>query len=172
MILSIPANDHARLYVFDLSGPVPPVPSALAILLGHEGLDLDFVDIVPMADIAEKGLEWYLRSGYEVEPNATELIALSTIGSHMLIVMSRAFGGDPAEIALPDGIRHVTTLTLEGAAPDMTSLHSASAEGILPPADAPAPKGRASSSRVWLYALIIIFAFFGLFAWRIATGSV
>lgn len=173
MILTIPENDHGPLYIFDVSATAPKQPEALAGLLGQPELDLDFVDLVPLADISEKGIEWYLRTGYELEPSATDLIALSTIGSHMLIVMSRAFAGKPADITLPEGLRHVTTLSLPGIQPDLSPLHSTAAEGILPPVDtAPPPPEDRASGRVWLYALIVIFGFFALMAWRIASGNI
>lgn len=174
--MDIPAHDHGKLYVFDIDGDLAKQlgPNEIAARIGLEALNTDFVDVVSLTDLAEGSsspLE-YLWQGYAMELSADEEAALDAAQTHLLIIMSRAFGGTPAQLQVTPGITHLVTLTAEPAAPNVDTLTSTASSGVLNPAEMPPVMDEPPTSRVWLYALIVIFGFFGLMAWRIAAGAV
>lgn len=164
MPLDIPAHDHGKLYIFDISEADATKP--VAELLGTQ-VNRDFVDMVTLADLPENGgLAWYLQEGYGIAPTPEETIALASIPTHALVVMSRAFDG--AEQSLHPIGRHAITLT--APQPEATVPLAAATDGTLDPALGGAAPER--SSRIWIYALVTIFGIFAFMAWRIASGNV
>lgn len=167
MPLDIPANDHGKIYVFDV--PETEATRPVAALLGLEQVNREFVDMVTLADLPTTGgLVWYLKEGYGLTATPEETLAFAAIPSHALLVMSRAFEGSAQSLA--PMVRHAITLDDPQPKATVPLTGGAGSDGTLEGGVIPAKPEY--SSRIWVYALVIIFAIFAFMAWRIASGNV
>lgn len=167
MPLDIPANDHGKIYVFDV--PEADATRPVAELLGLDEVNREYVDMVTLADLPSTGgLVWYLKEGYGLTASPEETLAFAAIPTHALLVMSRAFDGTAQSLA--PMVRHATTLDAPPPKATVPLTGGAGTEGTLEGGVVPAKPEY--SSRIWVYALVVIFAIFAFMAWRIASGNV
>ena len=130
--LIIPAEEHGtvRLFAVNLpeaevaamlrdaptlgtaltTGELPQVPAA-ADLLGHPDLDTRHTELFAIRDLTGLGLTGYLTEGLglqesEIAPDRARLAALE---GYVLIVLSRAFGGQAATLDLPPALTLIGT---------------------------------------------------------------
>ena len=163
MPLTIPATDHGQIRIFAVTPPVPPGlldadPQAIAQALGTNRLNRDFVDVVDTRTLAGMSLLDYLRQGYDIPADAADDAALRDLTGPVILVMSRASGGEEVTLTPAAGIRHITTVgdpaRLRAPA---GPLPSAAATGTVAPARPPA-SDRAVSGRVATIALVVLLA--------------
>ena len=172
MSLKIPANDHGRLYIFEISRALAQKPSQIPSALGLGEINPEYIDVVTLADLSDRGIGWYLETGYDVTLSAKDAAILGAKDGTVLMVMSRAFGGTAATLTLPEGLAHLTTLDLPGMQTTAIPMESAAAKGVVTPPDIEMEQADHRPSRLWLYVLIVLFGFFALMAWRISSGNV
>ncbi|MBQ2261225.1 MAG: hypothetical protein II336_07660 [Loktanella sp.] len=167
-MLQIPATDHGALYVLDYTGDAPAVLSDEAVLqmVGPVVLNLDFVDLVTPEQRREVSLPELIRQGYEMPLTAEQADRLRQLSGHVLLIMSRAFGGQAQDITLPDATTLVMVLRDNATVPPAEQITSAAAAGVL---TGPPVKPRKSDARmsgmVATAALLVMFALVGLMVW-------
>ncbi|MBY6067503.1 hypothetical protein KUW17_12175 [Leisingera aquaemixtae] len=103
--IHIPAGERGviRLFALDMrpeQAAFLKEPGALAQVLGIEALDMDQVEVFPVSDLEDIGLTGYLTEGCgvpraQVEEDREMLQALE---GHVLLIRSRAFGGDETRL--------------------------------------------------------------------------
>ncbi len=171
MTLTIPANDHGRIRVFELPVPLSDTlrdkdPAALMQAFGVAALDPDYVDIFDLSALENMSLAQFVKHGYDIEPDTADLRALDGVSGGVALIMSRASGGHALSLTLAPGLRHVTTLGDKASLNVAPPLKSDAAEGLIPdpPAKDP-PSNAAMSGRIATIALIVLFALVGLMIW-------
>lgn len=100
-VLHIPAGERGIIRVFDLDMRPEQAkflrePGALAQVLGVEDINLDQVEIFPLTDLEDLGLVGYLNQGCGIAADqlTTDRARLTSLTGHVLLIRSRAFGGD------------------------------------------------------------------------------
>lgn len=170
MSLHIPAHDHGRIYVFDVSDQTAEAldaapDTALAQTFGVL-LDSTFVDVVDTDDLGDMRLSDYIQTGYEIPADRLDRDAVNDITGTAVLIMSRAFGGAEVHLNLGASPRHVTTCSDPMALHPTTPLISEAAEGNLSAAPERKPVSDAAmSGRVAMVALAVMFALVGLMIW-------
>lgn len=98
--IDIPRDEHGIVRVFTLTieaGGLGALraPGALESALGVAGIDPEYVELFPVSDLAGVGLATYLIDGCGVPPEQIEpdRDRLEAITGHVMVVLSRAFGG-------------------------------------------------------------------------------
>ncbi|WP_019953569.1 hypothetical protein [Yoonia vestfoldensis] len=165
MTLTIPANDHGALYVLAHTGPASDALTA-ATIIGPVALNLDFVDVITPAQRAAVPLPDLIRQGYDLPLTPAQDAMLRHVQGTILLVMSRAFGGQAQQIDLPADTTLVTVLRETPAITPPEKLTSASGAGALtgPPAK-PRKSDARMSGMIATIALLIMFALVGLMVW-------
>ena len=104
-VIHIPAGERGLIRVFDLDMRPEQIkflrePGALAQVLGIEDLNLDQVEIFPITDLEDLGLVGYLTegSGVPVERLADDRERLAELSGHVMLIRSRAFGGEETHL--------------------------------------------------------------------------
>jgi hypothetical protein len=115
-VIEIPAGERGVIRVFDLDMRPEQVrflrePGALAQVLGIDDINLDHVEIFPVSDLEELGLAGYLTQGCglaetEIAPDRDQLAALE---GHVLLLRSRAFGGQACRLTPASQIRPIAS---------------------------------------------------------------
>ncbi|MEW2913010.1 hypothetical protein [Leisingera sp. JC11] len=110
-VIHIPAGERGviRLFALDMrpeQAAFLKEPGALVQVLGIEALDMDQVEIFPVSDLEDIGLTGYLTEGCgvpraQVEEDREMLQALE---GHVLLIRSRAFGGEETRLTPADQI--------------------------------------------------------------------
>ncbi len=175
MPLTIPANDHGKLYIFSVpedGAPIRPNAAQLAAVLGLRSINGNFASLIRQSDLGEYSLSDFIRDGYEMELTEDETATLDDLGPVNLVVMSRAFGGQGAQISPAPGVYHALTAVEAPEARVLDPLRSEAAQGTLEDEEDDGGAFEKTPSRVYLYALILFFGIFALMAWRIASNNV
>jgi hypothetical protein len=148
--------------------------SPIETALGASGLDTAKVEVFPLADVKEIGLQGYLEQGGGIEraqldPDRRKLAALE---GWVMVVYSSAFGGRGATLDPAPELTLVGTYTERGVDwSEKTKLSSAASEFTAPPEDATAsaakkkPSDAAMSGRIALIALLVLFALTAVVVW-------
>lgn len=99
-VIAIPSGERGKIRVFALDMPPEQArflkePGALAQVLGIDDIDLEHVEIFPIADLEEIGLAGYLTDGCDVAPDQVEDTrdALEALEGYVLLIRSSAFAG-------------------------------------------------------------------------------
>lgn len=104
-VIQIPAGERGviRLFVLDMrpeQAAFLKEPGALAQVLGIKTLDMEQVEIFPVSDLEEIGLAGYLIEGCGVPRAQVEEDheMLQALDGHVLLIRSRAFGGEETRL--------------------------------------------------------------------------
>lgn len=170
MSLTIPDTDHGKIRVFSVSDPVAGLRDteleALVATFGNAPLNPDFVDVIDVDAMGEMTLLDYLAEGYDIEPDAADVAALSALAGVVVLIMSRAHEGAEITLSLADGVRHVTTLGRGARMTVAAGLESEAAKGVI---EAPKVKPPKSDARIGgmvaTVALLVMFALVGVMVW-------
>ena len=138
--------------------------------LGAEVLDPNHVDLFQVKDLEGYGMVGYLEQGlgvssHEIEDNHVRLEALT---GTVLVVGSRAFGGQAQVLDVRAPLHLVAVLNEDRPPVSFERLPDASATGSVAPAKAP-PSDAAMSGRVAMIALLVIFALTAVVIWVAAS---
>lgn len=110
-IFALPDLDGVRhTHLTRLEGAAPDLPP-LAEWLGAEDLDINRIELFPVADLGDMPLSVYLASAFDPEPEPLEASApyLDAVKGTALIVPDEALSGTP----MPGGaLERITTLPL------------------------------------------------------------
>ncbi|MGR3506058.1 MAG: hypothetical protein ACU0B7_09335 [Paracoccaceae bacterium] len=148
------------------TGELPETPAA-AILLGWPDLDTQQAELFAIKDLTGLGLPGYLVEGLglpekQINPDKARLSALE---GYVLIVLSRAFGGQdidlelPAELTLIGSYRETSPLVKFEPLPGTGTGETPIAQHRKPVSDA------AMSGRIATAALVVLFVLTGLVIW-------
>ena len=121
--IDVPAHEHGLVRVFDGDFPSEAAMRAYAVPEGiEEGapwpmreemgvgrLESRGVEAFPMANLKGMGLPSYLQMAYGVSEEDTAHPQLGEAKGHVILVASRAFGGEAATVAVPERLRHLGT---------------------------------------------------------------
>jgi hypothetical protein len=164
-MLMIPDNDHGALYVLAYTGPAPD-DQTFETIIGQVTLNMDFVDLITPAQRATVPLPDLIRQGYDMTLTSDQEAMLRDQQGAILLIMSRAFGGEAQQIDLPADTRLVTVLRETPVITPPEKLTSTSGAGELtgPPAK-PRKSDARMSGMVATIALLIMFALVGLMVW-------
>lgn len=112
--LHIPAGERGIIRVFDLDMRAEQArflrePGALAQVLGIEEINLDQVEIFPITDLEDLGLVGYLNEGCAVPADqlAADREHLMALTGHVLLIRSRAFGGEETRLTPAEQISFI-----------------------------------------------------------------
>ena len=143
-------------------------PAPINRALGVDDLDPAFVELFPLSRLEGVGLAGYLVDGLgvaeaDVAPYRSRLNGMS---GQVLIVLSKAFGGQAATITPTAPLKWIGTYTEQGASVKFEPLPAKGAEGADTGAAGKAPKSDARiGGMIAMYALIAMFALVGLMIW-------
>ncbi len=189
--LTIPRDERGKIRVFALSmsdaeasvldpkanpahptadDAAPTAPQPLARLLGTERIDPEYIEVFPVADLADLGLAGYLLEGEGADPTGVERdrTRLSALDGWVMLVYSGAFKGEARTLS------PVADLTLIGTYDELRPDHTSApipSEAAKPytgtPTQIPAipPKGRAGGSMIVLGLIVVV----GLLLWWALT---
>ncbi len=170
----VSATEHGviRIFMVNLSADdaarFMQSPEEINRALGVEDLNEEFVELFALSTLDGVGLAGYLIDGLgvaeaDVAPYRSRLNGMS---GHVLIVLSRAFGGRAATITPTAPLKWIGTYTEEGASVKFEPLPSKGAEGAVTGSPAKAPKSDARiGGMIAMYALIAMFALVALMIW-------
>lgn len=142
-------------------------PGPIEAALGASGLDTEFVDVFPVSDVSEIGLNRYLEEGHgiapaQLDPDRKKLAALD---GWVLLVHSSAFGGTGATLNPAPELTLIGTYAEPGVDwSEQTRLTSAASRETAAPARKPRSEA-AMSGRVALVALLVMFVLTGIVIW-------
>lgn len=128
-------SGKVRVYALSLSDAEAQAmrddPEAQARALGVDRLDGEYTEVFRVSDLDSMGLAGYLRDGNGVSPDQIEADRgrLSALDGWVLIVYSRAFGGESRQLAPIPALTHIGTYSEAG--PD-TPVQSMEAEAAQP----------------------------------------
>jgi hypothetical protein len=170
MTLSIPANDHGRIYVYSVPGVAPPgivakEPEALKEVFGAD-LNPDYVDVVNADELSGLPLASYIRQGYDMPEDGMNAELLNSQRGIVVLLMSRAFGDEAVELNPTSAVEYVTTVAEPSSFTAPEVLRSEGAAGDVGPGKGrKVPSDAALSGRVAMVALVVLFAVVGLMLW-------
>jgi len=130
--LDVSATEHGviRLYSLDMrpeEARFLQEPGAVSQFLGVETLDMDHVEVFPVADLEELGLDGYLAEGLGVPEDQFDRAALRARTGWVLMLRSRAFGGRALDLPLPAVMTLIGTYREAGTDWSGTLIKTASA---------------------------------------------
>lgn len=173
-MIEVPAHEKDHVRVFAVNGewdvgnlrqtflsrldPDAPVPAheVLAQLLGTAEFDPAYVEIFPVADVAELGVSRYLSDALDVKESALskDRGKLDALAGSVMIVLSAAFPGKALSFTPGAALTLIGTYPTEAAVePSAIALPNPGGEAIPSPEDSETRQSRALGSG--LIALII-----------------
>ncbi|GAA6200090.1 hypothetical protein [Aquicoccus sp. SU-CL01552] len=162
--LIVPEGEHGRIRVFALDMRPEQAaflrePGAVDQVLGLAGLDPAQIDVIRIADLEDLGLAGYLTEGCglpeaQIAPDREMLAALE---GHVIVLRSRAFGGQAAVIAPEPEVRLVATYDEPDSDWSAQPLRSDSALPYSAPRQSPrATRDRARRIGGSLFAVVMV----------------
>jgi hypothetical protein len=155
--LDLPAEEIVafREPVYDADGTVIDWPLQRA--LGFSFLDEDFIELFPISDLEDLGLNRYMVQGLGIaEADVKEDAArLSAQRGWLLVVLSAAFEGAEQTLAPRSPLRWIGTYKEEGAPVSFEALPDASAKGSLPAPEQDTPPPAPRSPYLMLLAALV-----------------
>ncbi len=142
-------------------------PTPIEAALGATGINPDFVEVFPLADVAEIGLVGYLAEGNGIDPQQLEpdRRKLAGLEGWVLLVYSAAFAGRGATLKPAPELSLVGTYSEPGVDwTDRIDLKSDSAKRSAAPTRKPASDA-AMSGRVAMIALLVMFLLTAVVIW-------
>ncbi|OZB17046.1 MAG: hypothetical protein B7X55_06930 [Rhodobacterales bacterium 34-62-10] len=182
--LTVPADEHRTIRVLAVNlpeaqvaamlrdappaapGELPEIPAAAA-LLNWPALDTRHTALFAVRDLTGVGLTGYLTEGLGLEDAqiAPDRSRLAALDGYVLILLSRAFGGQAVTLDIPPALTLIGTYREKSAPVLFEPLPAGGAQ------DAPSGKMRkpvsdaAMSGRVAMAALAVMFALTALLVW-------
>ncbi len=162
-VIHIPAGEQGVIRLFHLDMRPEQAaflrdPGALAQVLGVGAIDMDQVEIFPTRDLEEIGLVGYLIEGIgipeeEITPDRDRLAALE---GHVMVIRSRAFGGQETRLTPADQIRLVASYGIPAPSWTGTPINTQSARPYSAP-KLPPRAARAEARRIGatLFAVVM-----------------
>lgn len=172
-MIHIPAGERGVIRLFAL-GMRPEQaaflkePGALAQVLGIEALDMEQVEIFPVSDLEDIGLTGYLTEGCGVPRTQIEedREMLQALEGHVLLIRSRAFGGEETRLTPADQIVLKGTYgerrTNWKAAPETAESAKPNSAPKLSPREA-----RSQARRIGAALFAIVMALIALAVWAL-----
>lgn len=161
--MKITATEHSVVRLFAIDLPAQDAVAfdidALGAALGGVALDAEQVDLIPIDDLDELGLDGYLIHGIGI--NKSEVVQLRpqirALNGYAAVIRSAAFGGMATTLKPQKPIRWVATFG--ETALDLTAkpMKSESAKGIIS-SKAPIATKTSNSATKWIYATFILIA--------------
>ena len=143
-------------------------PGALAQVLGIDALDMEQVEIFPVSDLEDIGLSGYLTEGCGVPPAqvAEDAAMLAALEGYVLLIRSRAFGGQERRLTPADLIQ------LKGSYGERQTRWSGTpiaSESALPGSAQKLPPraARAASRRIGATLFAIVMTLIALLIWAL-----
>lgn len=166
--LAVPAAELGvvRVFALDRADPVlvailPPHPvdgGHLAPLLGLARIDDEDVERITIKDLGDMALSDLLAIGHDIRAEDLEpaRARLDAATGQVLLIHSRAFGGQAAQLAPAPGLHFLGAFRRMDAPPAPLTLAPAPRDEALPPPPATAaPQG----SRGWAMAVLFLALF-------------
>ena len=149
------------------SGHLPETPAA-AHLLGWPDMDTRHAELFPIRDLTGLGLPGYLTEvlGLDEEQIAPDHARLAALEGYVLIVLSRAFAGQPAVIHIPQALTLIGTYREKAAPIRFDPLPGNAGQGVLTgaPVAASSDQARRILRVAALSALLLVLLAIGLVA--------
>lgn len=171
--IQIKPTEHGVVRVFDVDLPADRIKAfnrrngtwPLQDALGAAMLDPAHVDLIALADLDELGLSGYLAEGHGISPEDMRDMRgrLDALSGHVLIVTSRAFGGQEQTLSPRAPLHLVATFTEDRPPVSFDPLPSQAARGTT--GGKPPPSDAAMSGRVASVALLVLFALVAVVVW-------
>ncbi|MBE1285736.1 MAG: hypothetical protein GJ676_20660 [Rhodobacteraceae bacterium] len=171
-VIHIPAGERGKIRILSLDMPPEQAkflsePGALEQVLGSRDLDRDHVEIFPVKDLEELGLLGYLSEGCGIPDDslAPHKFALDAQEGWVLILRSRAFGGQDTRLTPAEPIQLIAELAEPGTDWSGTQIQTESAKPHsapkLPPREA---RARARRIGFTLFAIMMTLITFVILA--------
>jgi len=171
--IHIKPTEHGVVRVFDVDLPAEQIKAfnrrngtwPLQDALGAGRLDPAHVDLIAVEDLGELGLAGYLAAGHGISPDDLRDMRgrLAALSGHVLIVTSRAFGGEEQTLSPRAPLHLVATFTEDRPPVSFDPLPSQAARGVT--GGKPPPSDAAMSGRVASIALLVLFLLVALVVW-------
>jgi hypothetical protein len=171
--IQIKPTEHGVVRVFDVDLPAEQIKAfnrrngtwPLQDALGAGTLDPAHVDLIAVEDLDELGLAGYLAEGHGISSDDLRDMRgrLAALSGHVLIVTSRAFGGEEQTLSPRAPLHLVATFTEERPPVSFDPLPSQAARGVT--GGKPPPSDAAMSGRVASIALLVLFLLVALVVW-------
>ena len=166
-LLEVPRGEHGVIRVFTLDmapeqAAFQREPGAAEQMLGLTGLAADQIDVIRLDDLEDLGLAGYLTEGCgipaaQIDPDRARLAALK---GWVMVVRSRAFGGDPARITPAPGVTLVAGYREPATDWRAEPLRSRSAEPYSAPRQSPREaRSRARRIGATLFGIVMTLIF-------------
>lgn len=142
-------------------------PTPIEAALGVTGIDANFVEVFPLKDISEIGLDGYLEEGSGIDPARLDpdRRKLAALEGWVLLVYSAAFGGRGATLDPAPELTLVGTYSEPGVDwSEQARLRSAATQGTAAPARK-RTSDAAMSGRIAAIALLVMFLLTALVVW-------
>jgi hypothetical protein len=169
----VTANETGLVRVYDVTlpetetlhweGESPESADRIRAALGAETLQTDHVEFFDVATLGDLGLTGYMNEGLGIPPEALEdrRAELENIAGHVLIVLSRAFGGTEQRLSPGPSLRLVGAFSEDRPPVRFDPLPAGGAEGAIAPTGVPATPPRGGA--MWVLALVALAI--GLLIW-------
>lgn len=155
--LSVPSLESGVVRIFALNMPpeqarfLQQENTAVADVLGVSQIDPDYTEVFALSDLEELGLDGYLVEGCGIpaETIAADQHRLKTLSGWVLVVFSRAFGGEETNLTPAKGVELVSTYSETQT--DWTSAAPIETQSALPGTGAarmPPRQARATARRI------------------------
>lgn len=131
--------------------------------LGASHLDGAYVELFDVADLEDLGLAGYMRQGLGVAPHEIKdmRLQIDALAGPVLIVLSKAFGGEEQVLHPKNPLRWIGTFHEETADVQFKPLKSDAAKGAIP---APPPETKTNPHLTLLTAILALPVIVGLLA--------
>ncbi|UWQ80182.1 hypothetical protein K3725_03990 [Leisingera sp. S132] len=172
-VIHIPAGERGviRLFALDMrpeQAAFLKEPGALAQVLGIDALDMDQVEIFPVSDLEDIGLTGYLTEGCGVPRAQVEddRRMLQSMEGHVLLIRSRAFGGEETRLTPAAQIKLKGTYGERRTNWSAAPATSESAKPYSAPKLSPR-KARSQARRIGATLFAIVMALIALIVWAL-----
>lgn len=167
-VIEIPAGEHGKLRLFRLNMRPEQLaflrdePGALAQILGVPSLDRAHADLFDVADLEELGLVGYLTEGCGLasEDLTADHDMLMALTGPMLVLRSRAFGGEAVRLTPADQISLIATFTEPAAKWSARQVTSNSAKPQPHTPKVPPRQARAEARRLGFIFFVVVMSLF------------
>lgn len=130
-------------------------PGAVEQVLGVSGLDPEQIEVFPVSDLEDLGLYGYLTEGCGVPAEQLDKASLDATQGWVLLVRSKAFGGNEATLSPNTGVELIGIYTEDGTDWSSTPIQAESAKPYSAPRPSPR-QARAEARRIGFTLFVIV----------------